>query len=189
MDGIEQGQWRAGEVVAWTDHDGVDRPPAGPGRLLQGTLAAALAGVFVGMMSTDTLCPEHRGWVMALGSVGIVAIVVVVVGLLRGWAVSSLLTMFVSVDGMAIGFIDAAHDATRGRLIALGFAVSAVLAALFAGKAARLAAWDRAVRRQFTGTTASMTQLAPTPPVQSGHGELPVDAPSADAEADLASAG
>ena len=81
------------------------------------------------MLWNDTLCPEHRSWVMALGTVGIIGTGVAIVGLVQSWALAPLLAVAVALDGVAIGLIDALHDPTRGRLIALVFALAAVLGA------------------------------------------------------------
>lgn len=143
------GEWRSREVIAWTDNDGPGRPPEGLGRVVPYVLAIALGVVFVGMLGSDTLCPEHRAWVMILGAVGIVGTGAAIVGLVQGWAVSPLLTVGVSVIGLAIGLIDATHDPTRGRLIALGFGISAVLASVLAVAALRLTAWEHRVRSQL----------------------------------------
>ena len=141
--------WRSGEVVAWTDHDGVGPAPEPPSRIVSLVLAVALGVVFVGMLSTDTLCPEHRQWVIGLGMLGIVFTAVAVVGLVQGWAASPLITLLVSIDGVAIGLIDATHDPSRGRLIAVAFAVTATLAAVLTWRSLRLALWDRDVHRSL----------------------------------------
>lgn len=150
--------WRSGEVVAWTDHDGVRPPPKPPSRAVSLVLAAALGIVFVGMLSADTLCPEHRQWVVGLGMLGIVFTAVAVVGLVQGWAASPLITLLVSIDGVAIGLIDATHDPSRGRLIAVAFAVTAVLAAALTWRSMRLALWDRDVRRSLRPLPAGATR-------------------------------
>jgi|SRR5918994_3358131 hypothetical protein len=146
---VSTGDWRSGDVVAWTEHDGVGTPPRGPGRVLPLVLAGTLAVVLGGMLWTDTLCPEHRSWVMALGTVGIIGTVVAIVGLVQSWALAPLLTVAVALDGVAIGFIDALHDPTRGRLIALAFALAAVLGAALTARAVPLVLWERHVRRQL----------------------------------------
>ncbi|HEY3000579.1 MAG TPA: hypothetical protein VGJ43_18485 [Acidimicrobiales bacterium] len=142
-------QWQSNEVVAWTERDGVGRPPRGPGRVLPVALAATLGAVFVGMLSTDTLCPEHRTWVLVLGSLGIAGTAVAITGLVQRWAVAPLLTLVVALDGIAIGLIDSIHDANRGHLIALAFGISALLAVALTILSVPLSVWDRRVRRQF----------------------------------------
>ncbi|HET6954136.1 MAG TPA: hypothetical protein VFI47_27470 [Acidimicrobiales bacterium] len=141
------GDWRSSGVLAWTEHDGPGRPPRAPGRGLSFALAATLGVILAGMLSTDTLCPDHRNWVLALGTAGLVGTVVAITGLVKGWAVAPYLTLAVSFTGISIGLIDAIHDPTRGRLIALGFGACAALAAVLAGGTVPLALWDRRVRR------------------------------------------
>jgi hypothetical protein len=145
----ENGNWRSGEVVAWTEHDGPGRPPRAPGRGLSLALAAGLGVILCGMLATDTLCPEHRAWVMTLGTAGVIGTVAAIVGLVRGWAVAPYLTLAVTFAGISIGVIDAIHDPTRGRLIALGFGACALLAAALTAGTVPLALWDRRVRRQL----------------------------------------
>jgi hypothetical protein len=166
-----RGNWRSGDVVAWTEHDGVGAPPKGPGRVLPLVLAGTLAVILAGMLSTDTLCPEHRAWVIALGTAGIICTAVCIVGLVQSWALAPVLTVFVALDGVAIGLIDALHDPARGRMIALGFALVAVLASALTAQAARLSMWERHVRRQ----------LAPAEPAP--RREVPAPAPEARAAA------
>ena len=147
--------------------------PKAPSRIVSLVLAAALGVVLVGMLGADTLCPEHRGWVVGLGMLGIVFTAVAVVGLVQGWAVAPVLTLLVSIDGVAIGLIDATHDPSRGRLIALAFAATAVLAAALTWRSLRLAAWDRDVRRSLQPVPAGLPRRAsaeapaPPPPVDS----------------------
>jgi hypothetical protein len=136
--------WRSGEVLAFTERDGPGRPPAATSTWMMCTLVGVVGVTFVGMMTTDTLCPDHRAWVEGLAMTGLVTILVAVVGLLRGWASAPVLTLLASSLGVAIGLIDTVHDATRGRLIALGFAVGCALAAASTMRVMRLRAWDRA---------------------------------------------
>jgi hypothetical protein len=108
-----------------------------------GTLVGVLGVTFAGVLSSDTLCPDHRAWVQILGTIGFTMIVVALVGLVRGWAVAPALTVVAGALGVAIGLIDAVHSPTRGRLIALGFAVAMAVAGLATARAVQLARWDR----------------------------------------------
>lgn len=137
--------WRSGEVLAFTEHDGPGRPPAGPSAWSIGALAGVLAVTFVGVMATDVLCPEHRAWVQALGGFAVFASVIALVGLFRGWGGALHLTLAASLAGVAIGAIDATHSPTRGYLVAFGFGLAAVLSTVMAMRAQRLTAWDRHV--------------------------------------------
>ena len=112
-------------------------------------LAATLATLLTGMMSYDTLCSEHRGWVVLLGVLGFMGTAAAIVGLVQARALAPLITVFVSLMGVSIGLIDAVHDPTRGRLIALGFGVAAGLGALLTARAVPLARWDWRVRRRL----------------------------------------
>lgn len=155
------GSWKSGEVLAWTEGDGPGRPPKGPGRAVPFALAGALSVVFVGILSSDTLCPDHRAWVQAVGTVGFTGTVLAIIGLVRGWAMAPLLTLTAASTGVAIGFIDAVHDPTRGRLIAVGFAVVCFGAVALALKSMSLRVWDRSLRD-------SLRSVAPAVPTQSG---------------------
>ena len=135
--------WRSRELLAWTDRDGPGRPPRGPAGVLTGSLAVSLAVAHGGMLFSDTLCPEHRAWVFGLAGAALVAAGFAVVGLLRGWATSAILTVVAALCGVAIGVIDAAHDASRGQLIAVTFGVVAVAGAFLALWHLRLHRWER----------------------------------------------
>lgn len=139
----ERDIWRTGELLAYTEHEGPGRPPAASPTWMTGTLVGVVGVTFAGLVSSDTLCPDHRAWVQTLAGIGLIAMVAALVGLVRGWAVAPLLTLLSSSLGVAIGLIDAVHAPTRGRLIALGFGVALVLAALASSRALRLRAWDR----------------------------------------------
>jgi hypothetical protein len=171
-----RGNWRSGDIVAWTEHDGVGAPPKGPGRVLPLVLAGTLAVILGGMLWNDTLCPEHRAWVMALGTVGVICTAICIVGLVQSWSLAPVLTVFVALDGVAIGLIDALHDPGRGRMIALGFALAAALAAALTARAARLSMWERQVRRQLAPADPALRREVPAPAP-----EARVPAPEAEA--------
>jgi hypothetical protein len=138
------GNWRSGEILAFTEREGPGRPPSGPSGRATGTLAAVLGVTFVGVMFSDTLCPEHRAWVITLAGLAFAGIISAFVGLVRGWGVAPLLTVAASLAGVGIGLLDTVHSPTRGRLVALAFAVATVLAAYVSWRAHRLGRWDRA---------------------------------------------
>lgn len=164
------GSWKSGEVLAWTEGDGPGRPPKGPGRMLPFALAGALSVIFIGIVSADTLCPEHRAWVQALGTVGFTGTVLAIIGLLRGWAAAPLLTLAAATSGVVIGLIDALHSPTRGRLVAAGFAIVCLGAIVLALKAMSLRLWDRSLRRSLRPVTTRLADSAPAPE------SVPVDA-------------
>jgi hypothetical protein len=149
------GSWQQGEVLAWTESDGPGRPPKGPDRTVSLVVASALTLVFAGLTSFDTLCPEHRAWVVGLGGAALAGSVLAIVGLLRGWAMAPLLTLGTAAAGVGVGLLDAAHSPTRGRLIALGFSLVCLGAAALTLKAIALLRWDRSL-------AASLRSAAPT---------------------------
>lgn len=135
--------WRSGELLAYTEREGPGRPPAASPTWMVGTLVGVVGVTFAGLLSSDTLCPDHRAWVQILATVGFVSIVGALVGLVRGWASAPVLTLFASSLGLAIGLIDAVHSPTRGRFIALGFGVAMALAGLATMRVIQLSRWDR----------------------------------------------
>jgi len=167
-----RGHWQSDEVVAWTERDGVGPRPKGPSRILPVALAATLAAVLIGMLSTNTLCPEHRTWVVTLGLLGIGGSAAAIVALVQRWAIAPVLTLVVALDGIAIGLIDAIHDANRGHMIALAFGFSALMAIALAVSSVPLSTWDRRVRRS----------LAPAP-VPAATADVPAPAPAEAPEA------
>jgi hypothetical protein len=158
---MEKSGWVSGPVLAWTDSEGPQRPPDGGGRLVPGALAGTLGVVFLGMLGTDVLCPEHRALVQGFATLAIVGIVVAIVGLLRGWALAPFTTLASALAGVAIGVIDTAHDPSRGRIVAVAFGVVAAGAAFLAVRQVALARWDRAVGAEVAPLPADGTLLPP----------------------------
>jgi hypothetical protein len=136
-------------------------------------VAGSLSVVFMGLMSSGSLCPEHRVWVLLLGGASLIAAGTAIVGLLDGWAGAPLLTLVSALGGVAVGMIDTIHAPTRGRLTALGFGIVFVGAAWLVIRQERQRRWDRR-------TAASLRPLAVTPgepALASGPG--PLASPSA----------
>lgn len=156
--------WRSNEVLAWTEREGPRRPPDGPSRLVSGALTSALGAVLIVVLATDSLCPEHRAWVQAVAGVSLTGVVAAIFGLVRGWPAASWITLISALGGVWIGVLDAAHDTTRGRLIAGGFALCAALAALMALHQVRLGRWDRSLRDDVAPLAPASGQPA-APPV------------------------
>jgi hypothetical protein len=138
-------QWRSDELLAWTERDGPGRGPRGPQRRAWLLVAGTLSVVFMGLMSSESLCPEHRLWVLLLGGASFIAAGTAIVGLLDGWAGAPLLTLVSALGGVGVGLIDTIHAPTRGRLTALGFAVVFVGAACLVIRQERQLRWDRRV--------------------------------------------
>jgi hypothetical protein len=152
--------WRESEVLAWTEHEGPGRGPS-RGRTVWFWLAGGLAAVFAGIMSSDTLCPEHRTWVLLLGGAAIIAAGAAIVGLVSGWAGAPLLALASALAGVGIGLIDMVHSATRGRTIAIAFALVFVGAAVLVGRQYRQHRWDQDVARSLRPTPAVLPPPAP----------------------------
>lgn len=173
------GSWRQSEVLAWTEGDGPGRPPKGPNRTVSLALAGTLGVIFAGIMASDTLCPEHRAWVVGLGTAAIAGTVLAIAGLLRGWAMAPFLTLGAAGAGVAVGILDAAHSPTRGRLLTLGFAVVCLGAAALAARALTLARWDRALADSLRPVTSDQTAPGEAAPDQSAPapGAAPLPAP------------
>jgi len=123
-------------------------------------LAGGLGLVFLGMIFSDTVCAEHRIWVLALASAAIIATVFSIVGLLAEWAGAPFITLATAGAGVAIGFIDALHAPTRGRLIALGFGVAVVLATWLAAKAGGGLRWHSSTLSRFEAPSLSHDEKA-----------------------------
>jgi len=170
-----QGQgWRSDEVLAWTEREGPGRGPSQGGRRLWFVLAGAMALVFLGIMSSDTLCPEHRAWVLLLGGASLIAAGVAIVGLIDGWAGAPLLALASALGGVGIGLIDAVHYPSRGRLIALGFGVAFAIACGLVWRQARQRRWDRSVARSLQPLDVGMPPAAGVAPDASAPASPPV---------------
>ena len=156
----EQG-WRSTEVLAWTEREGPGRPPAGPSRLLSAGMAGALGVVFVGILATDALCPEHRALVQAIAGLAVVSTVVAMVGLVRQSPSAPLLTLCTAMAGVSIGVIDAVHDPGRGTFIALGFGVVVLGSCALAWRQLRLTRWERSTLTGLRGPNAETAVRTP----------------------------
>ena len=179
-DGTDGQGWRQVEVLAWTEKDGPGRPPHGPGRVLTTLVGGGLAATFTTILFTDTLCPEHRAWVMTLATLALVATVVAAVGLFRGWAIAAPLAVVATLAGVVIGVIDSVHSVDRGRAIAMAFAVLSVGALALLWRQVDLLRWDREVRRGLpTGVTDAADAAGPASgdteaePVEGAHQHEP----------------
>ena len=110
-------------------------------------LGVGMAAVWIGVLSTDSLCPEHRAWVVSLAVGGLVCGVSSIVGLVgRRWC-SPFAALAAAGLGVGIGLIDMVHSPTRGAVTALAFAVIAVGAALAAIPQMRSLLWVNRTRR------------------------------------------
>jgi hypothetical protein len=116
--------WQAGERVAWTDHDGPERPPRGVAPAIGFGVGAVLAGLCTVLVLADDLCPEHRLWVQLLGGAAIFGCGAGAVALVRGWSSGALIAAGTALCGVIIGLIDVSHGPTRGWLITAAFAVA-----------------------------------------------------------------
>jgi hypothetical protein len=112
-------------------------------------LACSLLAAGVGMLVTDTLCPEHRALVMVLGVVVLAGSFACGVALLMNRPFAPVLALIPALAGVTIGFVDALHDLTRGRVISLAFGVAAVGAAVLSFQAMRTAVWARRIARDM----------------------------------------
>jgi hypothetical protein len=145
--GVRLGRWVTGTVVAWTESDGPGELPRLPSRRLAvaAVLAAGVAGW--GIVTADDVCPEHSLLIDLVGSAALVLTVLAIVAALRSSVMAAPLVLAASTFGVVIGVVDALHDVTRSRLIAIGFAVAAVAAAFSAVQAVGLRLWERRVLR------------------------------------------
>ena len=142
-------EWQAGEVLAWTEREGPGRGPTAGGRRVWFLLAGAMSVVFLGIMSSDALCPDHRLWVLLLGGGSLIAAGTAIVGLIDGWAGAPLLALAAALGGVGIGLIDTIHSPSRGRLIALGFGLVFAGACWLVWRQGRQHRWDRDVARSL----------------------------------------
>ena len=124
-----------------------------------GTLIGVLGATFFGVISTDTLCEEHRVLVEALATVAMICLPVALVGLWRGWAAAPVITLAASVLGISMGLIDAIHSPTRGALVAIGFGMATTLAALATVRSFQLSRWERDARARVASFAADQSAM------------------------------
>jgi hypothetical protein len=87
--------------------------------------------------------------VLLLGGGALIAAGAAIVGLISGWAGAPLLALASALGGVGIGLIDTLHSATRGRTIALAFALVFIGAAVLVWRQHRQHRWDRDVARSL----------------------------------------
>lgn len=136
-------------TLAWTRHDGPGQPPPGPRPAVVGVLAGALLLGAIGIFSNDTLCPEHRSWVIALGVIALVGSFATGIALLANRPLAVGLAVIPASCGLAIGVIDAQHNVNRGLAIAAVFALGLLVAVVLTMSAVRSVRWRRRVARSL----------------------------------------
>jgi hypothetical protein len=154
--------WSTNEVVAYTEHDGPGRPPAGPPTWIWYSTAGTLGVVFSTILFTDSLCPEHRAWVQTLASIAILGVILSITGLVRGWSAAPAITVVTAALGIAIGLIDMVHEPVRGAIVASLFGVAALTGTWLSVRQAPVRQWDRAMRRP-TGRPAAAPEGIASP--------------------------
>ena len=137
--------WAHGARFAWTERDGPGRAPSAPGAATVGSLGAVLLGTSIAMLVTDTLCPEHRAVVVALGVVAVGGSIASGIALLAGRPFAPSFALLSALCGMAIGVIDMLHVPVRGLLLTTLFGIAAALALWMVWRAAEAEAWSRRV--------------------------------------------
>jgi hypothetical protein len=111
---------------------------------------ATIAGCALGViLFTDTLCPEHRAWVLTLGTVGVALSIAAFVALVRNSASGPVLALAGAVAGIGIGGFDALHAPLRGSIILGAFTLLALLTAWPLFVEARAAAWTHRTSRDL----------------------------------------
>jgi hypothetical protein len=153
-------RWRSTPVVAWTESEGPAAPPRSAAWPWFAT-AATLAVAFLVIMTSDTLCPEHKVWIDVLCTTALVVTITAVTGLLRGWSSAPFLAMGAAALGMAIGAIDMVHAPLRGGLVLSGFLAAQVLGAYLTMRQVRLLRWDRQLRAESTFVAEPAQPAAP----------------------------
>lgn len=146
---MESAEWGSDETLAWTKRDGMTPPPRGVSPWFLGAIATSMIGVWIGLIATDALCPDHRLWVQTLATVALVGSVAAIVGLFTGRSWAPLMALGSALVGIAIGFVDAVHDPTRGALISLAFTFVGAMLVIVWVPQLRSALWPRRAARDM----------------------------------------
>jgi hypothetical protein len=146
---MESAEWGSDETLAWTKRDGMTPPPRGVSPWFLGAVATSMIGVWIGLIATDALCPDHRLWVQTMASVALVGSVAAIVGLFAGRSWAPLMALGSALVGIAIGFVDAVHDPTRGALISLAFTLVGAMLVIVLVPHLRSALWPRRAARDM----------------------------------------
>ena len=150
-----------GPVVAWTESDGPGELPPVPSRrvAIAAVLAAGVAGW--GLLTAGEVCPEHSLLIDIVASFAIVLTVLAVVSALRSSVMAAPLVLAASGCGLVIAVVDALHDVTRSRVVAIAFAVAAVASGFSAVQSVGVRLWERRVLRDAEAPIDLGTPLPP----------------------------
>ncbi len=172
--------WTSSETLAWSRRDGLTSSPGGPPGWMLGSIALSMCGVWVGLIATDALCPDHRMWVQGFATAALGLSGASIYGLLthRSWAPIAALGS--ALFGVLIGFLDAVHSATRGALISLAFAVIAVALLVAMVPQLRSLLWARRSRRYLATSADGSTASVEPARAATGTTSLPVAPVDAD---------
>ena len=143
-------QWRSSEQLAWTEREGPGASPPGMGTRYLSVITVVLGLTMAVFVAGNSLCPEHRSWVRALGVFGVAATFAALAALARRSAAGPVLALVGATVGAAIGAIDSLHDPRRGALVLSGFACAGALAIVPVVRQLQSAAWARRIQRQLT---------------------------------------
>ncbi|HUR77340.1 MAG TPA: hypothetical protein VMZ22_05295 [Acidimicrobiales bacterium] len=156
-------RWRSTPAVAWTQAEGPGLPPRVTAWPWFAT-AATLAVAFLVILTSDSLCPEHKVWIDVLCTSALVLTISAITGLVRGWSTAPFLALGASALGVAIGVLDAAHSPLRGGLVVAGFVVAQTFGAWLSARQLRLLAWDKKLRDESAfGTEPASPGVSPQP--------------------------
>lgn len=107
------------------------------------------------------------------------------IALVRGWAAAPVFALGTTLIGVAVGFIDATHDATRGALVASCFAVAAIGATWLGLRQLTMQRWQRdQLRRASTGLSPLDDAVTVASDVPAAPGAATTDAATTDARSD-----
>jgi hypothetical protein len=145
--GARVGRWVTGTVVAWTESDGPGELPRLPSRRLAVAAVFAAGVASWGILTSADVCPEHSLLIDLVGGLALVLTVLAIAAALRSSVMAAPLVLAASACGVVIGVVDALHDVTRSRIVAIAFGVAAVAAAFSAVQSVGLRLWERRVLR------------------------------------------
>lgn len=138
-------QWRAGPVVAWTDSDGPGQVPPAPSRRVSGAATIALGVAIVGVLTSNSVCPDHALWIDVVASLTMVVGITAIVATVKASAAAPLLALAAALGGITVATIGLAHEVTRSRVVLAAFGIAAIAGASSALATLRMRRWESRV--------------------------------------------
>lgn len=154
-------QWRVGPIVAWTESDGPGTVPLAPSRRVGGAATISLGVAIIGVLTSNSVCPDHALWIDVVASLTMVVGITAIVATLKASAAGPMLALAAAIGGITVAAIGLAHEVTRSRVVLAAFGIAAIASASSAFATLRMRRWES---RVLADAVAPIDVAAASPP-------------------------